>query len=154
MSEYVWRYLSKNIRAHRNASIDDSGACYCDLVFPLISRNKHSRSEREKFRSYIGSIEPARHSNGEDDHSSRIAMQQTAERSEVAREKKMKVFSRLFRMFQPHTKSKEAIEESKSNLEEINLKLDKMIATLDGENDWFVECHTIPGDERKDEQGK
>lgn len=154
MSEYVWRYLSKNIRTHRNASIDDSGACYCDLVFPLVSSHQNSRRERKKFRSYIGSPKRAQYGNGEDDYSSRIAMQQAAKRQDIKREKKMKILSRLFRMLQPHTESEKAIEESKSNLEEINLKLDQMIATLDGENTWFVECHPVPSDERKDEQEK
>lgn len=151
MSEYVWRTSSKGFRSYRNASLDDSGAYYCDLIIPTFSSNEHYRRERKKFRSYIGSIESIWHSDGEDDNTSRIVMQQASQRKDIAREKKMKVFSRLFKILLPHEKSAKAIEESESNLEGINSKLDQMIATLDGENDWFVECHPVLEDNKKDE---
>lgn len=151
MSEHVWRNSSKAFRSFRNARIDDSGASYCDAVLPFIKDNKVHRGSRQKFRENVRAVKSVWHRSRQDDDAFGTSLQQDIERPQVEGGKRMKLLSLLIRLFKSQRSKNYLLEEHEEKTKDLHKRLDKMIATLDGENDWFVECHPVLEDTRKDE---
>jgi hypothetical protein len=150
MSEYVWRSSSKAFRSFRDPGTDHRSASDSYFILSLDKSWRHYSRKRKESRQASRADQPVRHYIEQDDNSVGVTVQQVVERPKVIEEKTMNLFYRLISYITPHQKSELVLKEAKDKAKDINEKLDSMIATLDGEADWFVECHTIASDERND----
>lgn len=150
MGKYDDRDSFETVGSLRGTCVDDSCAIYCDFVLPVNPCRKIHRSEREKHQSSVGTTESTEHTHRENVNSLGAFVQQNAERKAV-KSRGNNIFSRLLKIFIPHRIKLETAK-SKIDLDEIELKLDQMIASLNGDDHWFVECHTKTEDKtEKDE---
>lgn len=140
MSECIQRFSSKAIgQIQRSCSIDCSD-CHCDALLSPCKIWPSYPGERSAFREDIRANESIWEFIGTDDNPSRTPLQQSAEREEIGGAK-VGLLSKIFKMFVPPKKPVTIIE-SNEHIQNINDRLDHMIATLNGDDKWF-ECKAI-----------